>query len=322
MTDREDRLRLRWEFDDVVTLSVDAVSEKAVSEAVRNALQNLIHIGRAAVQAMMATWASGIAQTTKDNILDSLTVARRDSLGSEYVLDRIKADFSQARAQRIAVTEVTRFFGAGAQHVYKAAELPGWEWQTVEDKWVCPICTAKDNEQFDVDVEFEPGHPNCRCFPRPITEFSKPQVVAVSTMDEFQKEHEYFSRTPSESEFRNRGRDILTAQYSNVAIQTNQLIKIPGKIGEQTLIDAGDKRVRDLTSSMRRDGWKGDPIKVEVDRKGRLWIADGNHRIRAANEAGLEFVPTNIDFLGQSERLFPHEMLRFGTLPLDPDRVP
>lgn len=139
----------------------EELTTKAVSEAVRTALANMIQTGRSVVENMMSTWASGIAQTTKDNILASLTRAREQSLGSPYVYDRIKADFDPARARRIAVTETTRFFGAGSVAVYRAAELPAWEWQTVEDGLVCPICSDLSGTQFRVASDFGPAHPSC-----------------------------------------------------------------------------------------------------------------------------------------------------------------
>lgn len=150
----------------------DELTTKAVSEAVRNALANLVVTGRSVVESMMTTWASGIASTTKDNLLSALTRAREQSLGSPYVYDRIKADFDPARARRIAVTETTRFFGAGSVAVYRAAELPAWEWQTVEDGLVCPICSDLSGTQFRVASDFGPAHPSCRCFPKPVTELS------------------------------------------------------------------------------------------------------------------------------------------------------
>lgn len=150
----------------------EELTTKAVSEAVRTALANMIQTGRSVVENMMSTWASGIAQTTKDNILASLTRAREQSLGSPYVYDRIKADFDPARARRIAVTETTRFFGAGSVAVYRAAELPAWEWQTVEDGLVCPICSDLSGTQFRVASDFGPAHPSCRCFPKPVTDLS------------------------------------------------------------------------------------------------------------------------------------------------------
>lgn len=66
----------------------------------------------------------------------------------------------------------TRFFGAGSQHVYRAAKLPGWEWQTVEDRWTCPICAGKNDEQYPISEDFSPAHVQCRCFPKPVTELS------------------------------------------------------------------------------------------------------------------------------------------------------
>lgn len=162
-------------------LRTKSASEKAVTEAVRNALGNLVSTGQAAVESMMQQWAAGIAQTTRNTLIDALARAREQSLGSPYVYGRIKDAFDPARAHRIAVTETTRFFGAGSVSVYRAAELPGWEWQTVEDALVCPICSDLSGTQFRVAADFGPAHPACRCFPKPVTELSDRELEGKNT---------------------------------------------------------------------------------------------------------------------------------------------
>lgn len=55
----------------------------------------------------------------------------------ESVLRAMEPSFSSQRAEVIAITETTRFFGAGAMASYTALGLENWEWSTVRDPWVC-----------------------------------------------------------------------------------------------------------------------------------------------------------------------------------------
>lgn len=82
--------------------------------------------------------------------------------------------FSEQRAQRIAVTEITRVY-AEANQIYAnalAAQYPEFKikkryFTNVDDR-VCPVCAPLDGKVADYDDEFAipnpPLHVNCRCW--------------------------------------------------------------------------------------------------------------------------------------------------------------
>jgi hypothetical protein len=84
--------------------------------------------------------------------------------------------FDAVRAQRVAVTEITRAY-SGAE-VIAAKELQKeWPdvpvvitWHANNDDIQCPVCGELDGKERDVDGEFDdgiqqpPAHINCRCY--------------------------------------------------------------------------------------------------------------------------------------------------------------
>ena len=84
--------------------------------------------------------------------------------------------FSPARAQMIAVTEVTRAYAEGNKIAWRESGVTeGMEWNTANDELVCPICGPLDGEQVKLDDKFDggfeapPAHPRCRCWLTPVT---------------------------------------------------------------------------------------------------------------------------------------------------------
>jgi HK97 family phage portal protein len=73
--------------------------------------------------------------------------------------------FGPVRAEKIAVTEVTRAFSAGELDVVQAAKDAGMEMRQIfhssRDELVCPLCEPLDGEETD---EVPPLHVNCRCW--------------------------------------------------------------------------------------------------------------------------------------------------------------
>ena len=70
---------------------------------------------------------------------------------------------------------------------------------------------------------------------------------------------------------------------------------------------ASSRKVDDLIEKMRRDGWKGDPIKI-VEHNGQKYIIDGHHRVEAARRVGIEV---------QYEIASPSDLARSGYQTLD-----
>ncbi len=84
----------------------------------------------------------------------------------------IEPMFGPARAQRIAVTEVTRIFDEGNKLAHKAAGIETEEWQTARDDLVdTAICQPLDGQRFPIDSGPRPvtdTHIGCRCARLPV----------------------------------------------------------------------------------------------------------------------------------------------------------
>jgi hypothetical protein len=89
----------------------------------------------------------------------------------EQVAQALAPVFGPARAEMIAVTEITRAASAGVEltrkEIAKAGIEMGRVWQTNNDELTCPVCgglngkpEAEWNRQYP---DGPPAHPNCRC---------------------------------------------------------------------------------------------------------------------------------------------------------------
>lgn len=90
------------------------------------------------------------------------------------LMDRLP--FDEVRAERIAVTEVTRAYAQGNKEAGEemAKEFPGVRvvkiWETNNDDLVCDICEPLNGKEVELDQEFDdgisepPAHINCRCW--------------------------------------------------------------------------------------------------------------------------------------------------------------
>ena len=114
-----------------------------------------------------------ITDNTRKQLQNALqTYLDTPGMTLEEVEALIAPAFSQARAERIAVTEITRANAAsanGLQEHYREKHGLTYRriWQTHEDDRVCPICRPLDGkderEWSDRFPGGPPAHPNCRC---------------------------------------------------------------------------------------------------------------------------------------------------------------
>jgi SPP1 gp7 family putative phage head morphogenesis protein len=115
-------------------------------------------------------WWRTLDTSTRESLRRSIRRAEQQGLGLDAVLTDIEPLFGPARAQRIAVSETTNLMGQGAQETYRRAGFGEWEWRTVRDARVDPICESRDRQRFPMSQKFERAHPNCRCWPVPAGE--------------------------------------------------------------------------------------------------------------------------------------------------------
>ena len=92
-----------------------------------------------------------------------------DGVDRDELNARLETVFSDARAQSIAITETTRAYQLGSIAAWAALglALEGVQWHTQQDDRVCPICSPRNGQVFEVGVDNPPAHPGCRCWTSP-----------------------------------------------------------------------------------------------------------------------------------------------------------
>jgi len=127
-------------------------------------------------------WIFNINETTRRDTIKAI----QRWMDSGEKLDVLKAKlaplYGEARAGRIAVTEVTRVYAEGNEAAWKATDLvQGRRWNTGNDELVCPICAPLNGVVSPFGYPFvhpetretynnPPAHVNCRCFETPVLE--------------------------------------------------------------------------------------------------------------------------------------------------------
>ena len=130
-----------------------------------------------------ARWASqyagelikGVDKTSLDVVRSAIAdFADKPGFTIGDVINQLPYD--QARAERIAVTEITRAYAesnqiAGEQIAKEFGDVPVVKvWFTNNDDRVCPVCGPLNGKEVDIKAEFTsgisnpPAHPNCRCW--------------------------------------------------------------------------------------------------------------------------------------------------------------
>lgn len=117
----------------------------------------------------------GINDTTRDVLRDAVG-AFVDTPGMTISDVMRQLPFDEERAQRVAVTEITRAYAEGEMIAGRELqkEFPGVRivkiWFTNNDDRVCDICGPLDGvevelgEKWEGDLDQPPAHVNCRCW--------------------------------------------------------------------------------------------------------------------------------------------------------------
>lgn len=100
--------------------------------------------------------------------------ARTEEILSNRLPDATAKEIQEAiiaRAESIAITEVTNALAVGNVIVWMAVGIESVRWQTENDDVVCPICQENEDageidigEAFPSGDEEPPAHTNCRCY--------------------------------------------------------------------------------------------------------------------------------------------------------------
>jgi len=118
---------------------------------------------------------AGINATTMERVIEEILQWQTLGESQENLRERLLLfALSLARAEMIAVTEVTRLFGMGNILIWLATGLvAGKTWMTARDELVCPICAPLHGEirglleNFSGGINSPPIHPHCRCWISP-----------------------------------------------------------------------------------------------------------------------------------------------------------
>lgn len=93
-----------------------------------------------------------------------------------------------------------------------------------------------------------------------------------------------------------------TAWFDNLRLDPKWLRNIPGKFAEQLHIN--QNKVDYLAHEMKLHGFlEGYKPLVIIEDTGLPYIYEGNHRIRAAIHAGLDWIAVDVRYLGGSETI-------------------
>lgn len=117
------------------------------------------------------SWIRGITDATRQRVISSITQWIRSGSPLSALESALTPLFGEARARRIAVTEITRLFARGNQMAWEdTGFINKVKWNTSQDDKVCPICAPLDGTMIgiaDIDA-LPPAHPNCRCWISPV----------------------------------------------------------------------------------------------------------------------------------------------------------
>lgn len=122
------------------------------------------------------TLVSKINDTTRAALQSELEGWIQSGAPLDVLMDSLAPYFGPARAEAIAVTEVTRVYAEGNLLAWRSSGVvEGVRWMTAEDDDVCEICGPIDGQVADLErLNFPsaegapPAHPRCRCWLQPV----------------------------------------------------------------------------------------------------------------------------------------------------------
>ncbi|KKM93544.1 hypothetical protein LCGC14_1207350 [marine sediment metagenome] len=125
------------------------------------------------------TWWEALERGTRTRLRSAIATAQANGLGVQDVMRQIADLFTPARAMRIATSELTNLLGAGSQATFSQAGFGQWEWRTVMDARVDPICDDLEGKRFSMSILFERAHVSCRCWPVPVGDVSDVEITPI-----------------------------------------------------------------------------------------------------------------------------------------------
>ncbi len=98
----------------------------------------------------------------------------------------------------------------------------------------------------------------------------------------------------------------VTSTVRDVSLPVDFVEGLKGMTGEENRMftDTATSKIEKLSTSIKEKGYdEKNPIFINVGHDGTVLINEGNHRARAAKQAGLENVPVSISYFAGGERV-------------------
>jgi SPP1 gp7 family putative phage head morphogenesis protein len=208
-----------------------------------------------------------------------------------------------ARANAIAVTEVTRAYSAGQQAAYVRNGVKRWKWLTGRDELVCPRCgplngkIVEIGQAFGVDAKGKeiiepPFHPNCRCYVAPVVDVPDRLVVKPNPLQPSTIIHVPAPRPPTAQAARQRFTDIereieqkvqrLTAELDAATPEWDKCVEEQAKIYNNV---SRDERTPEQQAKLKALQTQGNQIADKVDSIIKQKIEAQQSRIPLQREA-------------------------------------
>lgn len=201
---------------------------------------------------LFAGFGAEAAQAVKQSLLTGLTLGHNPRDVARSVQQDLNV--AQYRAQTIARTEFNRAYRSSQLENYRTNSdvVSQWRWTCALSGRTCAACLGMDGSLHDLDEEMD-SHPNCRCFPMPVTKswadildgtgIDTSDLPDTGVTDDMPTGAEWFAQQDAATQ-----RDILGpakyAAYSNGDITLQSLVGIShdkdwgSSIYERSLKDA------------------------------------------------------------------------------------
>jgi GNAT superfamily N-acetyltransferase len=171
-------------------------------------------------------------------------------------------------------------------------------WQEYGDQRIAPFETTPEGRAFmkkyfdDREIAYETAG-------NMMWRVQDTEPVKVQDTEPFEVEGGWWQDNPQTEGYDwQASENQMTAGYRAARVDPRDLVKLPGARGEQNNIDR--ERVSELAESIRAEGLRHPPL-IIVEQDGTAHIWEGNHRIRAAIEAGLDTITVEVRYFGGSE---------------------
>lgn len=116
---------------------------------------------------------SGINDTTRRQVQDAMTEWIKSGDPLPVLQKTLAPIFGKARANMIAVTEITRIFAEGNTAAWASTGfVTSNRWMTGRDDKVCPICRPRAGQVYPINdmANRPPAHIRCRCWLQPVVD--------------------------------------------------------------------------------------------------------------------------------------------------------